>query len=92
MYEIIVEPPAERFIRSLKKEEQKRLLDAIETLAEKPRLGKELVGRLRGLRSLRADTPLDTYRIIYRIEEMKLIIFVLRAGYRRNIYAKKMRK
>ena len=88
MYEIIIEPPAERFIKILNKDEQRRLLDAIEELAEKPRLGKELVGRLKGLRSRR----IGSYRIIYKIEELKLIIFVLRAGYRKNIYAKKFGK
>ena len=88
MYEIIVEPPAERFIKSLKKDEQKKLLDKIEALSENPRLGKELVGRLSGLRSLRVGV----YRVIYRIEETKLIVLVLRAGYRKNIYSKKIGK
>ena len=88
MYEIIVEPPAERFIKGLKKDEQKKLLDKIETLSENPRLGKELVGRLSGLRSLK----IGIYRVIYKIEEMKLIVLVLRAGYRKNIYSKKIGK
>lgn len=86
MYEIIVEPPAERFIKQLKKEEQKILLDSIEQLALHPLKGKELVGRLAGLRSLR----LSHYRIIYKIEPTQLIILVLRAGYRRDIYSKKI--
>ncbi len=88
MYEIIIEPPAERFIKSLNKDEQRRLLDAIDELAKKPRLGKELVGRLKGLRSRR----IGIYRIIYKIEEVKLIVYVLRAGYRKNIYSKKIGK
>lgn len=88
MYEVIVEPPAERFIKSLNKEEQRRLLDAIDELSEKPRLGKELVGRLAGLRSRR----IWNYRIIYKIEELKLIIYILKAGYRKNIYSQKIGK
>ncbi len=88
MYEVIIEPPAERFIKSLNKEKQKKLLDAIDELSEKPVLGKELVGRLRGLRSRR----IGIYRIIYKIEETKLIIFVLRVGYRKDIYTKKIGK
>ena len=88
MYEIIVEPPAERFIKTLKKDEQKKILDKIEELSENPRLGKELVGRLSGLRSLRKGI----YRVIYKIEELKLIVLVLRAGYRGDIYSKKMGK
>lgn len=88
MYEIILESPAKSFIRQLKKEDQAKLLDAIDELEHNPRLGKELVGRLSGLRSIR----ISQYRIIYRIEEMKLMVFVVKAGYRRNIYAQKMKK
>lgn len=88
MYEVIIEPPAERFIKQLGKEEQKKLLSAIEQLSTSPHQGKELVGRLSGLRSVR----IDMYRIIYKVEDTQLLVFVLRAGHRGNIYAKKMGK
>ena len=88
MYEIIVEPPAERFIKTLKKEEQKKLLDKIAELSKNPRLGKKLVGKLSGFRSLKTGI----YRAIYKIEEIKLIVLVLRAGYRENIYSRKIGK
>jgi mRNA interferase RelE/StbE len=88
MYEIIVQPPAERFIKTLSKMEQRRLLDSIEDLAVHSRRGKELIGRLTGLRSLR----IDAYRIIYKIEEEKLLVLVLQAGHRGSIYSKKMIK
>ena len=88
MHEVIIEPPAERFIKQLSKEEQKKILDYIEQLGENSRLGKELVGRLQGLRSLRVDT----YRIIYKIEDLKLLVLVLRIGHRKNIYAQKIKK
>lgn len=88
MYEIIVENPAERFIRTLNKKEQKRVLDAIELLAENPVKGKELVGRLVGLRSLRVSS----YRVIYKVYDARLVIVVLQAGHRKNIYSKKIGK
>ena len=88
MHEIIIQHPAEHFIKGLKKEEQKKLLDVIEQLAEKPKLGKELVGRLAGLRSLHVGI----YRVIYKVEDIKLIVLVLRVGYRGNIYAQKFGK
>jgi mRNA interferase RelE/StbE len=88
MYEIIIEPPAERFIKSLKKDEQKKLFDRIEELSNNPRLGKELVGKLSGLRSLRVGS----YRVVYKVEEMKLVVLVLRAGHRKDIYSKKIGK
>ncbi|HLC54072.1 MAG TPA: type II toxin-antitoxin system RelE/ParE family toxin [Candidatus Nanoarchaeia archaeon] len=88
MYEIIVQHPAERFIKSLKTKEQKKILDAIEQLAEKPFLGKELVGRLAGLRSIH----IGAYRVVYRTENTQIIVLILRAGYRGNIYSQKFRK
>ena len=92
MYEVIIQHPAERFIKSLKKDEQTKLFDTIEQLEKNPRLGKELKGKLFGLRSLRVDTQENTYRVIYKIENIKLIVLVLHAGYRGNVYKKKIRK
>lgn len=92
MYEIIIQHPAERFIKSLKKSEQSLLLDAIEKLEQNPREGKELRGKLAGLRSLRVDTKESTYRVIYKVEDIKLIVLVLQAGYRDNVYNKKFGK
>ena len=88
MYEIIVEYPAERFIKSLDRDKQIKIRDFIRKLAENPHKGNELVGKLDGLRSLH----IDNFRIIFRIEEIKLIILVLRAGYRGDIYSKKIGK
>ena len=90
MYEAIIQPPAESFIKSLKKEEQTELLDAIEGLEKNPSLGKELKGKLFGLRSLRVDSEKETYRIIYKVEDIKLIVLVLQAGYRESIYRKRI--
>lgn len=83
MYEVIIEPPAEAFIKKLPKDLQKKILDFIEDLSKNPHKGKKLVGRLHGLMSRRADN----IRIIYKIEEVNLIVLVLRAGYRGNIYS-----
>ena len=88
MYEVIIQHPAEQFIKTLEKREQENLLNEIEQLETKPRLGKELVGRLAGLRSLHVGI----YRVIYKIEDVKLIVLVLKAGYRGNVYSKKFGK
>ena len=90
MYEAIIQPPAESFIKSLDKKEQTKLLDAIDELEKNPRLGKELKGKLFGLRSLRVDSKEATYRIVYKIEDIKLIVLVLQAGYREDIYRKRI--
>ena len=88
MYEIIFEYPAERFIKSLDKDKQIKVRDFIKKLSENPFKGKRLVGRLEGLRSLR----FDNFRVVYKVEEMKLIVLVLRIGYRGEIYSKKIGK
>ncbi|PIN93996.1 plasmid stabilization protein [Candidatus Pacearchaeota archaeon CG10_big_fil_rev_8_21_14_0_10_31_24] len=84
MYEIFLQPPAEHFIKNLIKEKQKKILDKIEELSENPQKGHELLGRLKGLRSLR----IDTYRVIYKIKSAKLIVYVLSVGNRGNVYSK----
>lgn len=91
MYDLIVQNPAERFIKQLTKEEQTIIFDEIEKLAYDPFLGKELQGRLAGLRSLRIDGK-SSYRVIYKIYSSQLVVLVLQAGYRKNIYAKQIRR
>ncbi len=55
---------------------------AIESLSSNPYKGKPLSYELAGLYSLRTAD----YRIIYRIKEKQLIIIVISAGHRRDIY------
>ena len=72
--------------KTLSKKEQTTLFVAIEQLRKRPRLGKALVGKLAGLRSLETRV----YRIIYRIqEEAELIVLVQKAGHKKDIYAKR---
>jgi len=82
MYAIEIEPPAQKFIRKLETREQDRILKKIEELRTKPNVGKMLTGQLAGIRSLRAGD----YRVLYKIKENLLTIFILRVGNRKNIY------
>lgn len=82
-YRIEVSATAERQIKKLAPLEQIRVLRAINTLESDP--------RPRGCRKLRAyaDTfriRVGTYRIIYSIEDTRLLILVLKVGHRRAIY------
>lgn len=92
MYEVIIRQPAQHFIKSLGVEEQKKILNSIQLLEVNPLTGKELRGRLSGLRSLRIDSKHSTYRVIYKVEHTQLIVLVLQTDYRENIYSKKMGK
>ena len=82
MYEIIFRTPAKKFLKLLDKKSQKRILNKIGQLSRNPRIGKKLTGNLKGLWRLRQDN----FRIIYRIKDQELIIYVLNIGKRENIY------
>ena len=82
MYEIIFRNPAKRFLKSLPKDHQKRILEKIERLRNNPRIGKPLTGNLRGLWRLKQDN----YRIIYKIKDQELIVYVMGIGDRDKIY------
>jgi len=82
-YRIEVSATAERQIKKLAPPEQIRVLKAIKALEFDP--------RPRGCRKLRgyADTfriRVGTYRILYSIEDARLLILVLKVGHRRGIY------
>lgn len=75
---------AEKSIGTISKADQKRIKNALESLQINPDLGKQLVGPLKGLRSLRVGS----YRIIYKKEVQDLIILVVAVGQRKDIYRK----
>ncbi|MFI5361183.1 MAG: type II toxin-antitoxin system RelE/ParE family toxin [Elusimicrobiota bacterium] len=59
-----------------------RMRAALEEISQNPRSGKPLKGAFAGQWSFRVGQ----YRIIYRIEEGRLIVLVLDIGHRRDIY------
>jgi mRNA interferase RelE/StbE len=82
MYEIKFRNPAKKFLKKLDNHTKKIIIKKIEQLQFDSKLGKPLSGTLSGLWRLRVDK----YRVIYQIQNNKLIIFVLNIGYRKNIY------
>jgi len=82
MYEVIFRNPAKRFLKSLDKGAQQKVIKKIEKLKNNPRIGKPLSGNLKGLWRLRYDN----YRIIYRIKDQELVIYIMNIGHRKNIY------
>lgn len=81
-YRIEIEKPAEKFIMKLPKPERERIIRAISGLPQNGDI-KQLKGRKsRGLYRLRVGD----YRIIYRLDNGRLIVFVINAGNRGQIY------
>lgn len=78
-YKIKIEKPAQRFLKRLNKTDKVRLIKAINNLPEgdtKPLQGHKDILRLR----------VGTYRIIYTKNNDELIICVIDAGNRGDIY------
>lgn len=82
MYEIIFKKRAEKFIKKLDKNIQERIFRKISVLRENPRIGKPLIGNLAGLWRWR----FDKYRVIYKISQQELVVYVLDFVHRKNIY------
>lgn len=78
-YQIVIEKRAQKFIRKQPRPQQERLLRAISKLPDgdvKQLQGNEGLFRLR----------VGTYRIIYTIDNNRLVITVIDAGNRGQVY------
>lgn len=82
MWQIEYSSIAQKFINLLDNKDKDRIIKSVGSLQNNPDLGKQLVGPLKGLRSLRVGR----YRIIYKKEINELIILVVAIGHRKNIY------
>lgn len=80
MYQIIIKKRAKKFIDSLPKNERARVVAAIEQLPNGEDI-KKIKGH-DGLLRLRVGD----YRIIYTVDHGELIVFVIDAGNRGQIY------
>ncbi len=82
-YRIDVALGAQRQLRKLDPQARRRIQAAIELLAEEPRppAAKMLVNSDGAWRVRVGD-----YRVIYDIEDDRLVVLVLAAGHRREIY------
>lgn len=82
MYKIIIKKKAKKFIDKLPKNERLRLATAIEQLPNGEDIKKLKGEKNKGLLRLR----IGDYRIIYSVDNGKLIVYVIDAGNRGEIY------
>ena len=80
MYRIVIKKRAKKFIDGLPKNEQKRIVAAIERLP----LGED-IKTLKGHEGF-LRLRIDDYRIIYTVDHGQLIVYVIDAGSRGQIY------
>ena len=82
-YQVALAPAAARQLRKFDPQVRRRIQAAIELLATEPRppTATRLVG---GAGEWRVRT--GDYRIVYEIQDERLLVLVLSAGHRREIY------
>ena len=83
MYQVILEEPAQRQLRKLDRLTQRRLLRACARLEVNPRTAQSK--RLKGMSDL-YRLRVGDYRVLYRIEDKRLLVLVIALGHRRDIY------
>jgi len=74
---------AAKFIRKQEKRIQRQIINNIRELAQNPR--PQNCKKLQGYKEL-YRIPLGNYRIVYNIREKTLLVFVVRAAHRKDIY------
>ncbi len=82
-FEVVLAPAAARQLRKLDPPARRRIQAALELLAGDPRppAATQLVG---GAGEWRVRT--GDYRIVYEIDDGRLVVLVLRAGHRSDVY------
>jgi mRNA interferase RelE/StbE len=82
-YSVLFSPSAERDLAALDKPVQRRVVAKIEALAENPRPAgvTKLQGEANAWRIRVGD-----YRVLYTIEDGRLVVLVVKIGHRREVY------
>lgn len=80
-YSIKIKASAAKALGRVPPEARRRLIEAIDRLADEPAAGGTLKGEFSGLRRLRVDD----YRIVYEVMDNELTILVVRIGHRRDV-------
>ena len=82
-YAVEILPAAVKVLGSLPKKHQKQIAARIDELMQNPRPpGVKVLRNADGLLRIRSGD----YRIIYRVEDMRLKVLVIRIAHRREVY------
>ena len=81
-YKILIKPSAVKELEALPRKDRQRVVSRIQGLARTPRpVGCEKLSGSDRYRVRQGD-----YRIIYSIEDVELVVLVVRVGHRRDVY------
>ena len=85
MYHVELARQAEKFIRNQDKTLQVKLIAVLRKLAENPRPAKAV--KLKGMEEL-YRVRVGNYRIVYTIEDKKLLVLIVRIAHRKDVNKK----
>jgi len=82
MYQVLFQINIKKTLKKVPRADQRKIMDAITNLAidPRPRWAEKLTGR-EGYR-----ISVGNYRIIYTIEDKKLIIYIIDVDHRKDVY------
>jgi mRNA interferase RelE/StbE len=82
-YKVILKPSVIKELKTIPKRDQRRIAIAIELLSENPypNNSKKLVGSEQDYR-----VRVGNWRIIYEVQNNKLVVYVLRVAHRKDVY------
>jgi mRNA interferase RelE/StbE len=83
-YTVTIIPSALRIIQSLPRDLRERIRDKIDLLAVNPR--PQGAKALQGGRKSHLRIRVGDYRVIYRVEDERLLVLVVAVGHRREVY------
>jgi mRNA interferase RelE/StbE len=82
LFEIWIKKSAEKEIRAIPTPHRRRVINRIQTLAENPRpVGSVKLAGREGWR-----LRVGVYRIIYTVEDDRLVVEVIKIAHRRDVY------
>jgi mRNA interferase RelE/StbE len=81
-YSITIKQSAVKALGKVAREDRLRIISAIDLLKTNPAAGGVLKGEFSGLRRIR----IGNYRVVYEVQDEKLVVLVIRIGHRREVY------
>lgn len=81
-YSVSIKQSAAKALEKVAQEDRLRIISAIDQLKTNPAAGGVLKGEFSGLRRIR----IGNYRVVYEVQDQKLVVLVVRIGHRRNVY------
>ena len=82
IYSVSIKQSAAKALEKVVREDRLRIIAAIGQLKTNPAAGGVLKGEFSGLRRIR----IGSYRVVYEVQDQKLVVLVIRIGHRREVY------